>query len=850
MMSQSTASHPLVLKTRDSLKQIGYRDDLLLPYYGFSDVLGDSDGALTVPLAAFAQEPTSYKTACFGVTLTTSDNPQEVEYCRALGAPMVLALRPDTNTWRLWKMMARGTPEPRGEFSTDALVREIINRQDQWQPGEVLRAKNIAFPEVSPQLDFYDVGLVAAIEADVHRKLNGLLKIVVADARGKYRELHDQDPDSLTYRALFQVIFRFMAAKLLGDRKHKGNWLNEDAQTVLQAVHTFYNDPADTLPPLDAPIRNRAWETIRKAIHFQNLSVEALAYVYENTFVDVTTRRTLGTHATPYEVAEYVVRALPLQDLLENERTVFEPFCGAAPFLIAAMGRLRGLLEDKDMDAAKRHEYFKQMLVGMETDPFAREVAFHSLILADYPNSNGWNVLADDVFSSPRLTDNLTQANVVLCNPPYGLFDAQEKQTYVPSSAYKGTEALALVLQKPPKMLGFVLPLAYLNGQSYRKVRDKINATYKNVDIVKLPDNIFQHSSVETVLLLAYGEVQGTPRHRFAALSKPAYKQFRHTRSIGWEQNPLERLWAELGGAAKLSSMVEIHRGIRYAAGFDTNDPTFVSNVERAGFVPGLSQFGDDFRLYSIGRIQYLTTEAQIEVGADWPWKSPKVIVSAARKSRGQWVTVAAVDYGKLVCTQNFHCVWPDLGGLTTEVIAALINGPVANAWLSQQGGKRHSQVRFYATIPLPTFSPTATELITRYVDRYARLQGTAEGMNVLLKIDAAVLDAYGLSQEAESELLAWFDGARRPGVPGFTEYGTEFEQARAEYRQELMSGINQRRVELIRRKSLSPAERQELEELQTRMSGLVNAQYPLPFAALEQMEVFAQQLKGREGPR
>ncbi len=820
-MAQPTELHPLLLKTRDSLKQIGYQDDLLLSDYGFSDVLGERDGSQTVPLAAFAQEPTSYKTACFGVALTTSDDPREVEYCRALGAPMVFALRPDTNTCRLWKMMARGVPELRAEFSSDSLWHEITSRQEQWRPSEVLRAKNIAFPNVSPQLDFYDIGLVAAIEADVHRKLNELLSTVVAQSREIYRERHGQEPDGQTYRALFQIIFRFMAAKLLGDRKHEGDWLNPDASVVLQAVNMFYNDSTAALPVLEAPIRNRAWDTIRTAIHFQNLSVEALAYVYENTFVDVTTRRTLGTHATPYKIAEYMVRALPIKDLPQDERTVFEPFCGAAPFLIAALGRLRELLPD-GMNAAERHDYFVRMLAGMEMDPFAREVAFHSLILADYPNSNGWKISDEDVFASLTLTQNLTQANIVLCNPPYIAFDMQERQSYSPSAANKAVESLLRVLQHPPKMLGFVLPLAYQNGRSYRDVRKRISSLYGNVDVVKLPDNVFQHSSVETVLLLAYGNAQDTPRHRFATLSGSSYKDFKHARTIRWGEEPLKQVWEELKGISELSSAAEVHRGIRYAKGFSNSDPKFVSDTEKDGFVPGLSRTEEDFSPYSVGQVQYLTTEAEVEVGADWTWNLPKVIVSAARRSRGQWVTVAAMDYDELVCTQNFHCIWPGSADLPLEVLAAIINGPVANAWISQQAGKRHSQVRFYATIPLPALLPTATELITRYVDRYVdryvRFQATAEAMNLFLKIDAAVLDAYGLSKEAEGELLAWFDGARRPGVPGFTRYGSEFEQARAEYRHELAHFQQVERYQALVDKTfldgLTPQEAQEKDRL------------------------------------
>ena len=127
----------------------------------------------------------------------------------------------------------------------------------------------------------------------------------------------------------------------------------------------------------------------REGFHLQNVSLEALAYVYENTFVSRELRQAYGTHATPPEVAEFVVRQLPFEAISDrDQRTVFEPFAGHAPFLTAALGRLRALLPSSvGVDA--RHKYLVRMLSGIELDSFACEIAWHSLILADYPNPNG-----------------------------------------------------------------------------------------------------------------------------------------------------------------------------------------------------------------------------------------------------------------------------------------------------------------------------------------------------------------------------------------------------------------------------------------------------------------------------
>ena len=732
--------------------------------------------------------------------------------------------------------MAHGMPQMRDEFSADVLISQITSRQEHWRPSEVLRAKNIAFPQISPQLDFYDVGLVAAIEADVHRKLNELLSTVVAQSLEIYKERHNQEPNNEVYRTLFQAIFRFMAAKLLGDRKHEGDWLNPDSATVLQSVSAFYNDPVASLSTIDAPIRNRAWEIIRTAIHFQNLSVEALAYVYENTFVDVSTRRTLGTHATPYEVAEFMVRALPFDSLSQDERTVFEPFCGAAPFLIAALGRLRELLPD-GMNATDRHSYFVQMLTGMEMDLFAREVAFHSLILADYPNSNGWRISGEDVFASSVLTDNLVRSNIVLCNPPYGIFDPQDRTKYSLNAADKAVEALLRVLQHPPRMLGFILPRIYVNGVSYQSVRKQIQAHFKNVDVVALPDNVFQHSSLETVLLLAYNESQGDSRHRFTSLSKSQYRAFKSSRNLKWNTESPVKLWEELKNALTLASVTRVHQGIQFNLSLKENATLLFSDIKKPGFVPGLVRVRDGFAPYIAQDSVYLNVDEKYMRGRSkahrFPWSRPKLIASAGRMSQDHWLVAAVADYEGLVCTQRFHGIWPKIAAPPLEVLAAVLNGPVANAWLSRHRTGRDNQVGYIKTIPLPNFSPTATELVSRYIDHYVRLQDTTEGVNALLKVDAAVLDAYGLSKEAEDELLAWFDGVKRPGVPGFTGYGVDFKQARADYHNELAHFQQvERYQDLVDRTFLGELTIQEAQEKE-RLSQHID-DYNVPFYTSE----------------
>ena len=110
------------------------------------------------------------------------------------------------------------------------------------------------------------------------------------------------------------------------------------------------------------------------------------------------------------------------------------------------------------MSIAERHKYFVNTLYGIELDSFAREVARYSLILADYPNPDGWQIEEADIFTSPIFDQYLKKANIVLCNPPFGQFSDNERTGYSNlRAANKAIEAILRVLEYPPQMLGFVL---------------------------------------------------------------------------------------------------------------------------------------------------------------------------------------------------------------------------------------------------------------------------------------------------------------------------------------------------------------------------------------------------------
>src|SRR5436190_17799572 len=140
-MSEAYTRQMLLARVKEGLHDIGYQDNLLKEDYRFVDVFTDSYEMRQVQLAAFAHEPPSYRNACFGIVVTSYNEPKTVVRYKALGAPQVLTLHPEKQKVYRWKLRAKDDPLLIESIELDQLHATIIAHKDEWSPEQVLRAK-------------------------------------------------------------------------------------------------------------------------------------------------------------------------------------------------------------------------------------------------------------------------------------------------------------------------------------------------------------------------------------------------------------------------------------------------------------------------------------------------------------------------------------------------------------------------------------------------------------------------------------------------------------------------------------------------------------------------------------
>ena len=768
----------------DAVQRIGYRKEAVVRDYAFADVLDPADTTRTVALAAFTQTPPSYRSAALAaVQVDCGGTLDWVMAHRSLGAPLLFVIEGDQVT--LWQVRGDAPPSVRERLPLDDVPALFERYRAQWRPQVIHRAKAIGAVNRAYQLDFVDVGLMPAVEGEVHLKLDRLLDDALA---ASFQVSGDERPDTML---LFRVVFRLLAAKILQDRRHSyaKNWDASDLSSVLRVIESYYSLPAvpGTGSRTTSPAFAAAWDCLRGGINCSNISSEDLAFVYENTLVTSETRKHLGTHRTPHQLAEYAVARLNLDRHDPKHLNIYEPFAGGGTFLVSALRHVRDLLPI-DWTDKQRHAFLVERLSGDEADPFACEVATLSLILADYPNQNGWRIRRSDLFENHVLKSRMDNAGIVLCNPPFEDFSHDERSRYPIAKEFysKPKAVLNAALHAHPQALVFVLPRPFILDREFDAERRRIEELYGDVELIALPDRIFAASTIESALLLARDprppasafisvrstEVADHDRANFLKTGQTTTE--RHIqRAVGnpprgdlWIP-PLQDLWKYLESAPRLSDYFAIHRGIEWKS----SQSDAWSNESRAGYRRGLHnarrprQFVLQEPIFLDCRQERLRGKA-----IALPWDHAKLVVNAARLSRKSWRVAAMLDRDGLVCSQQFFGLWPkrELTDAQLLAFAAVLNGPVANAFLATHSPAKRIRISAIKQVPVPSTLPFQVEkLVVEYVRHLRDSRGSdasADQMqDVLTLIDAAVLEAYDFSASLEHELLELFRGSDRP---------------------------------------------------------------------------------------
>jgi len=783
----------------EGLREIGYQGPLLEEGYKFRDWFDPSKEERSIDVAAFSQTPVSYDSACIGVILANGLHHQTlVNQYRALGAPVILEV--DKSEVREWAVSRLENHHELVEVHSGNQIRQmIVSRAPDWKPPALMRAKNIGSFRWIQQMGLFS-GLLPELEEHIQETLEPLLRETLRVTKQVYRDSSGRDADAAI---LFKLIFWILTAKVFHDRRVNGfKSLGTDPDEILSAVANQYREGVPH-QFLNRRAREVAVSLIWSELDFRNLSVEVLSQMWASLLVDDEVKKQLGIHRTSRSIVRYIVERIPFQQSGDDKRIVFEPCSGSAVFLIGAMNVLRHNLFG--MTPAERHKYFIQHLAGIEKEPFGVEISKLALTLADFPNPGGWNVTEGDVFKPGVLTTHLKRAGVVLCNPPFRDFSLNERKRYDLISVKRPVELLHRVLNDlhPSGVLGFVLPRAIVDGNGYKQIRKRLAERYANIELTILPDRAFKGADSEIGLLIATEpiphntcrvvnhrvdddqaswerfELQHEVSSKYAAELKP--KEALESFAIP----PLKEVWSYLTSYPTLGEHAELHRGIEWNEpltkdGKETgNRERFVRQKPFEGSMLGVAP-RTTFNVFQKPELFYLSRRIKDQRGKAYKhaWEKSKVILNKSARSRGVWRMAAFPDDEGLICYQTYFGVWPVSGKYDVWILSAILNSPLANAFVATREGKTDITKETLKLIPLPYFTDAQEAKLRSLIEQYQEAISAwparpVETSRLLVEIDATVLDGYRMPPRLENELLNFFSGksAKRPSPYDIGDY-------------------------------------------------------------------------------
>lgn len=789
-----TASAYSVSGFRPLLEECGYSGPRLAANF----LVGDE----RYPLVAFAGKPWDFDSACIAVVEATGEPEEAARGCRQLGTPIVWVRHEDTVEW--WTQYTAGPAlfgsRPLSRFP--ALVRQ---HKTDLSPASVYRAKVLGRLPGAKQLDFVDVGLMPLLRAEAGEKLGGLVEEMT---RTTLEGLGTNDPSKQMLRNVFTCVFRLLAGKILKDKNvsHFGRIDLQDAATVLSAVAKHYNAtrPDTSLSRKWQTALKRPSELISAYGDVRVVSPESLAYVYEHTLVSKELRKKLGIHATPPYLVDYIVWRLYdwVREIPPEDRHVFEPACGHAPFLLVAMRMLR--LEMQGQTDRSIHSYLKAHIHGVDVDNFALEIARLSLTLADIPNPNGWDLNSGDMYASNVLAEEASRCRVMLSNPPYEKFSRTDQLAYAKTGVELGanTKACEMLRRTVPHMaaeacFGVVVPQGLLHSKEGTEVRRTILSHFELSEIDVFGDKLFEKSDHEVAVLIgrrtsakktrgrlwfrrvrnpdleAFGE-----RYAFSSEDLVNASRFAAGESTDLRVPELDALWLYLSGHPLLAHNASLGQGLAFR-GKDLPKTAWTIHAPACrGDQLGFANLSPDLNVFDVPPKVGLNLSRSVllHVRAGLPTKAPQVLLNYACVSREAWRLKAFLDERGYALTSRFIAVRPTEPEVTALYLWAILNSPLANAFASCHLGKRDILVGTMRRMPMPHWSASHAAHIEQAAMRYRALAAspgqlfdaaaTPEGIKqALLEMDVAVLAAYDLPARLERQLLDFFNGVDRKGV-------------------------------------------------------------------------------------
>jgi hypothetical protein len=326
--------------------------------------------------------------------------------------------------------------------------------------------------------------------------------------------------------------------------------------------------------------------------------------------------------------------------------------------------------------------------------------------------------------------------------------------------------------------------------------------------------------------------------------------RFLEDESISLRLPDLEEVWEALSNNPTLADVATLGQGLAYHGEKLPSKSVTYSRERFSGAKPGFVLFESGLKLHELPTQYWMNVNPSVihRRRSGTTTGVPQVLLNYARASRGPWRLKALIDRKGHPVTSRFIPIRPTQSLYSLEVIWALLNSPIANAYAFAHLSKRDNIVGNIRKIPVPEQGSfqALTHAAVAYLNAALSDANLGTLQRLLLLVDVEVLKLYSLPLHLEHSVLAMFSNWERVGV-SFSQNGylpselskymslSEFLEFEEDW-----SKTNRERGLLIDKsisKTLSAAETSRLYSLQAYADYYLEKVSPRPTKFLDELE-------------
>lgn len=536
---------------------------------------------------------------------------------------------------------------------------------------------------------------------------------------------------------------------------------------------------------------------------YSGFSPEMLTNLYREAYPDKRDRKGLGRYDTPLHLTRRIWSTIPLEFLPPEKRILADMTCGWGSFLIAGHERMSRMPDMKEKP-------LRQFITGNDVDNFTARLAGLGLLISTSEDS--WDIGSID--SKDWISKKYSQKGpgVIVGNPPF----AGDRKTITGKNHryQKADDFLECAIRylAPGGYMAMIMPQSFTVAEASPKLRKTLLHCCDVQEIWEMPIGLFPDAAANTIVIFAQKKQkvhQSSFPVRIRTLQSNMLERFKnnkkttvfaasvlHTDQSAWnEQSRISKpsnnyvidfkLILPDSSWGRIQSICEPLSKIAFAftgatVGKNPNDKPWCDYHEpkEVNWLTGAKNVIKDS--FSIGydtatKIIYPNSlkrplkNQNLEKDKEHFLKMEKILITAnANPSWGKRVKVAIERKGYYV-SDSFIVVVPKTkiakDHITNEVIAAVINWKVSNAWIVEHLKHPKIQMSSVKKIPFPPLSSKDCEILTKAVCEIEEsiIKTGKSPHNAYLKIDSILRRAYRLKDEDHDRVHYIYEWDKNP---------------------------------------------------------------------------------------